>query len=190
MKNTLLLFFSIILLASCRKETGVKPVNEIINSTVSPLSAYKMADTIADGASFKVRLWTDSTNYDETMFIFRKTASVNYSVDEDALYMPGSGKVGLASISKDIRKLAINTLPFRNGLKPQLYINSKTVGTASLGLSSLDKIPSNFHVWLRDKYLRDSVNLSAGNYKFNITADSNSFGARRFQLVLRFDTQH
>ncbi len=177
---------AIIFLSSCRKETSVKPLIE--SNNINAVANYKLADTIADGASFKIRLWTDVTTYDETAFIFRHGANVNYVLNEDALYMPGMGDVSLASISTDGQLLAINTLPYHYHQKVHLDIETKTATAATLGMRSPVKIPSNLHVWLRDKFLGDSTDLTVANHNFNITADPNSFGNKRFVLLFKLDT--
>lgn len=183
MKNALLIFLAIILLSSCDKDVRILPASPSNNSIIPS----QVIDTIPDGANLKIRLWTDTTNYDETEFIFRKAASTCYIPDQDARYMPGYGKVCLASLSSDAQLLAISTLPFHTGLEAPLNIGSKTAGTATLGLRSPSKLPPNFHVWLRDRYLRDSTDISAANYNFSITADSNSFGSKRFIIVFKLD---
>ena len=177
---------AIILLSSCHKESSVKPVIE--SNNINKIGNYKLADTIPDGASFKIKLWTDTTNYDETAFIFRHSASLKYVFNEDACYMRGFGKVSLASISSDARMLAIDALPYHDGLMIPLDVEAKTATAATLGLCSRVKIPANLHVWLKDKLARDSTDLSAANYNFNIASDSNSFGNKRFLVVLRFDS--
>jgi hypothetical protein len=120
--------------------------------------------------------------------MFRHGASVNYVFNEDALYMPGMGDVSLASISGDGQLLAINTLPYHYHQKVHLDVGSKAATAATLGLRSPVKIPSNFHVWLRDRFLGDSTDLTIANHNFNITADTNSFGKKRFAVLFKLDT--
>jgi hypothetical protein len=62
----------------------------------------------------------------------------------------------------------------------------KTSGTYLLKISYERSIPADVEIWIKDTYLRDSVDVRTGNYNFNIDkADTNSFGGKRFRLVLK-----
>jgi hypothetical protein len=42
------------------------------------------------------------------------------------------------------------------------------------------------HIFCKDNYLKDSLDLRKGNYNFTIdNADANSFGKKRFQIAVR-----
>ncbi len=132
----------------------------------------------------------DNANYDETMVVFNKTAKAAYDVMEDAPYFAGMGAESLSSISGDGHDLAINHLPFTPGMTIGVDMDVKSDGPYSLKLSFQKNIPANIQVWVRDTYLKDSVNVSTTNYNFSVAkADANSFGNKRFKLVIKDVTQ-
>ena len=184
MKISHLLLISLVLLAACKKEETSSPktlsVTSVADNAVKP-------DTIPDKASFKIKLIKDSFNSDETDFVFNHNSSLAYIPNEDGLYFPGIGQASLSSISSDDRNLAINGLPYRQGMIIGLNVNTASEGAFVLEMSYTTKIPSTIHVWLRDTYLKDSVDIFKGNYNFNvIKSDANSFGSNRFKLVLKY----
>jgi len=143
-------------------------------------------DTLPDGAAFKIKLVKDNDNYDETMFIFHKTSTLAFDFNADAAYFPGYGAESLSSISSDGQDLAIYNLPYRHNLSIGLNVNVRSDGAYSFAISYQRKIPANIHVWVRDTYSKDSVDVCAKNYRFNvIKADTNSFGRKRFKLVIK-----
>lgn len=91
----------------------------------------------------------------------------------------------MASISADGRDLAINTLPFKEGMSVGLDVHVKTDGTYNLTLSYENKIPDDFQIWIKDCYLKDSTDVRVSNYAFAVNkADTNTFGNKRFRLKL------
>ena len=172
----LILFF----LASCKKEEKTLPV-----LTPAALASVK-TDTIPDKAILKLKLAKDSTNSDEAMFVFKHSSRLNYFDSEDAMYFPGFGQVSLASSSSDGKNLSVNGLPYTSGMSIGLDVNVKTSGMYLLKISYDRGIPADVEIWIKDTYLRDSVNACTGNYNFNIDkADTNSFGGKRFKLILK-----
>jgi hypothetical protein len=190
MKASILLLLTLFFLASCQKETKIVPqvtkvtsvattVNQTTTSSVKP-------DTIPDMAAIKIKLVKDSDNSDETMFLFNHTASLNYDANVDAAYFPGYGAESLASISKDGTDIMSYSLPYTSGMTVGLDVNAKADGALSLQLSYQRSIPANIKIWIKDTYLKDSVNVLTANYNFKVTmADANSFGKKRFQLIIR-----
>jgi hypothetical protein len=183
MKKLLPLSLTLLSLAACKKEAKISPKVEQVVTTV--VVAAK-TDTIPDNAQFKIKLGKDGINTDETAFVFDHLSSINYSGNEDAPYFVGFGQVSLASISADGIDLAINSLPYRPGMSIRLDIHTKTDGPYFLKMSYESKIPANIQAWLKDNYLKDSVNVRTGSYNFNvIKVDTNTFGSKRFELILK-----
>ncbi len=185
MKKPILLLSILFALAACKKEAVVIP-------SPAPLKFANVAnikvDTLPDMAAFKLKMImaNDSNNYDETMFFFQKTASLAYDPDADAQYFAGFGRESLASISSDGIYLAINRLPYTRGMAIGLDANASSDGTFYFQISYKNKIPASFQIWVKDAYMQDSTNVSTGNYSFKvIKADTNSFGNKRFKLVLK-----
>jgi hypothetical protein len=128
----------------------------------------------------------DSINTDETAFLFNHLSGLNYSNKVDARYFSGFGQVSLSSVTKDNFNLAIYSLPYCSGMAIGLDVRAKTDGVYDLEMSYASKIPSTMHIWVVDNYLKDSIDVSSNVYKFKISkADTNSWGKKRFKLVLR-----
>jgi len=202
MKTSTLLLISVLFLAACKKEGIVTPTTTSSASsaktgssagtpvattpTAPKTTAPVSADTLANLSAIKLKLVLDSTNNDETMFLFKKAASQNYDPAVDAEYFAGYGQVSLASISADGTDLAINTLPYSPNKPIKLDINTKNDGTYLFKISYERTIPANVQIWLKDAYAKDSLNVRAGNYQFKVLkSDTSSYGKNRFQLVLR-----
>jgi hypothetical protein len=183
MKTSVLLLLSLFALAACKKEAMVAPAPAPLK--FADVAALKN-DTIPDKAAFKIKLVKDENNYDETMFIFNKAASLDFDGNQDAVYFPGFGQESLSSISPDGKNLAIYKLPYRPNMSIDLNVNVANSGAFVLTLSYANKIPSNIHVWVRDNYLDNSFDVSAKDYSFKvIKSDANSYGSERFQLVMK-----
>jgi hypothetical protein len=183
MKTPILLLLTLLALAACKKEAVVIP-------EAAPLKFANVADikkdTIPEGAAFKIQLVKDESDYDETMFIFHKTSTLAFDFNADAAYFPGYGAESLSSISSDGQDLAIYNLPYRHNMAIGLDVNMRSDGAYSFAISYERKIPANIQIWVRDNYSKDSVDVSAKNYRFNvIKADSSSFGNKRFKLVIK-----
>ena len=185
MKTSILFIFTIILLASCKKDIEIIPKAPKLNVSGSTVAVVN-ADTIPDHAAFKIKLVKDDINSDETMIIFNKASKTTYSASEDALYLQGFGQEGLSSISSDGRDLVFNNLPYTPGMSIRLNVRAQADGPFSFQLSYQTKVPANTQIWLKDNYKKDSVDVRTVNYKFNVTkADTNSFGQNRFKLIIK-----
>jgi len=183
---------------SCKKDAEIAPKAASLTSIksisktltpVTPTSATPLkanTDTIPDNAAFKIKLGKDSVNTDETMIVFNHSATLNYSNMNDAPYLSGFGQVSLASISKDGVDIAIKSLPYASNMSIGLDVKAKTDGVYSLKMSYQKNIPSGVQILLKDAYLKDSVDVRSKNYTFSISkADTNSFGRKRFKLVIK-----
>jgi hypothetical protein len=133
MKTSILIIFTIIFLASCKKDIQIIP--KLTKKTTSSSVAVVNTDTIPDHAAFKIKLVKDSINSDETMVIFNKTSKLGYSAAEDALYLQGYGQESLASISNDGRDLVFNNLPYTPGMSIGLDVKAQSDGPLSLRMS-------------------------------------------------------
>ena len=187
MKPFTLLLLAVVPFAACQKAAKVSPQNITPPTTVpvsNPVTSTIVTDTLADNAGLKILIAKDSINTDETMLLFDKTANPGYDPMEDGRYFMGNGQVNIASICKDGTDMAISRLPYTPGKTIGLYIRTKIDGEYLLKISYEKDFPENKHVWLRDTYLKDSLDLRKGNYIFNVAkADTNTFGSKRFQLV-------
>lgn len=134
----------------------------------------------------RVQLIKDAINKDETVIVFNKDAHTTYVVNEDALYLKGIGPVSLSNRSSDSSSLAINQLPFPSTSQViPLTVTVTSTGTYKLHLGA-QNIPGKYDIWLKDNYLRDSVNFKNDtSYSFSVTGDAASTGAARFSVVIR-----
>ncbi|MEO6851485.1 MAG: hypothetical protein ABI203_09605, partial [Mucilaginibacter sp.] len=124
------------------------------------------------------------------MIIFNKSSKTSYTGAEDALYLQGFGKESLSSLSSDGLDLVLNNEPYTPGMSIPLDVKAQASGSFLLQLSYQTKLPANLKIWLKDNYLKDSVNVRTTNYNFNITkTDTNTFGKNRFKLILRSSAQ-
>ncbi|MBS1502151.1 MAG: hypothetical protein JST32_08825 [Bacteroidetes bacterium] len=183
MRTSVVLSLALLSLAACRKDEKIVPK---VTTAKSNIAATASQDTIPDKAAFRIELYKDSVNHDETMIQFDHTAGLTYSPDRDGLYFTGFGQLSLASISGDNKHLAIYSLPYKQNMAVGLDVETRSDGAYSLKMSFQRQLPGNTQVWLKDMYLKDSTNICMKDYSFSVVkADSNSFGCKRFKLVVR-----
>lgn len=161
-----------------------------VTASTTPLAllanSAPIVDTIPDGGSVKITLQQDSTAIDETLLMFNHAAQLPFSDTQDAVYFAGFGAGSLASLSCDSVACAIQKRPYVTVQPIALKVEAKKSGVYLMKLSYLKNIPPSIHCWLKDAYRKDSSDLRVSNYKFDlIKADTNSYGSRRFSLVLR-----
>jgi hypothetical protein len=135
-----------------------------------------------------LKLLKDSVNADGIIINFKSGASNGFAVNEDAIYRTGNGLSSLSSMSADNIALAVNTMPLpkQNQVIP-LKVNVSTDGIYQINMAAIKSIPAIYEIWLMDAYKKDSLDMRANaTYNFNVyRADTNSFGAHRFTLLLR-----
>ena len=184
MKTTLSFIVLVILFAACIK--GVNNLPVAINSPTPKKVIAVQRDTIPDGGSLKIQVLKDSISTDETLMIFNRQASTMYINTQDAVYFPGYGAVNIASLTSDGMLCAIQKLPYVQDNPIDLNVSVKANGIYLLKISYLERIPQTIRVWLKDKYMKDSLDMRVGNYAFQvIKSDTNTFGKGRFKIVLR-----
>jgi hypothetical protein len=201
MKTSALLLASVLILAACKKENVVTPGSNPVTptkttqptttsttttTTTTTTTSTPPADTLANLSAIKISLVTDSTNYDETMFLFRKTATVAFDPSMDGQYLQGYGLESLASVAPDGTDMAIYSVPYTPNMSVKLDVHTKNDGQFLFKMSYARTLPANLQVWIKDSYAKDSLNVRTGNYKFNvIKADTASYGSHRFRMVLK-----
>ena len=176
MKKFILLALIAVAFAACQKN-GTSPSK--------PVTIPK--DTIPDGARLRMQLVKDSSKYYEILVHFNHTFHLvrNYNNDEDAIVPGGDPNLDLSAISSDGYLLSVDGVPYASGLSIPLAGRAAN-GSYFLRASHLVNVPSSIHIWCKDNYLKDSLDLRTGNYHFNVdNADTNSFGKKRFQIVVR-----
>jgi len=195
MKRTIytLILSAVIYLSSCTKD-ALAPVAVQIASNNNPAvpsttSLTAATDTIVNTNGYlKLKLAKDTFNNDEVVICFKPKAKVCYIPGEDAPYLQGFGSESLCSLSSDNIPLAMNLLPLtQRGDTIALKVGANSDGVYKLSLTAINAVPEKFHVWLMDKYRKDSIDLRQNKtYLFDIyTADTSSVGKNRFKLVVR-----
>lgn len=201
MKTSTLLLASVLLLVACKKETAVTPAANPVTptktttttqstttstTTTTTTTSTPAADTLANLSAIKIGLMTDSTNYDETMFLFRKTANLAFDPNMDGEYLQGYGLESLASVAPDGTDMAIYSVPYTSNMSIKLDVHTKNDGQFLFKMTYARTLPANLQVWIKDSYAKDSLNVRSGNYKFNvIKADTASYGSHRFRMILK-----
>jgi hypothetical protein len=136
----------------------------------------------------RLQMAMDTINTDDIYIGFNSSDKSQFVVNEDAPYKPGNGKVSLASFSSDNVELAINRTPLP-GIKQTiipLFVKAHDAGIYKLNMTEVEAIPQLYQIWLLDNYKKDSLDMRQNaTYAFNISTDTNSYGGRRFQLVIR-----
>ena len=136
----------------------------------------------------RLQMAKDSINSDDIYIGFNSGASAQFTADYDAPYRQGNGQVSLGSYSADSVMLAINKMPLpklQQTIIP-LFVTAKAYGTYNLNLTEIAAVPQLFDIWLMDKFNSDSLDIRHNpTYVFDITTDTNSYGGKRLQLVIR-----
>jgi hypothetical protein len=188
MKRKLLGIAMIFLFSACQKDPLNNTAKTILSPDSLPAGAAQSvkADTVPDLAFFKLRMVKDSSNYDETVIAFNHLATANYDQEMDARYLSGFGGESLFSISDDGAALAINRLPYKNGLTIRLGAGSKKDGLYQLKIANQKDLSKDLQIWLKDARMKDSINLCSAPYSFQVNEiDTASYGKNRFTLCLR-----
>ena len=134
-----------------------------------------------------LKMSLDSVQNEETLLSFDANAHTSYVVNEDAPHRTGGGLVGFASMSSDNIPMSINTMPLRQTQTIPLRVYATNDGIYSINLSALRPLPALYEVWLKDAFMKDSLDIKSNPvYRFNIAnADTSTYGAYRLSLVIR-----
>jgi hypothetical protein len=139
----------------------------------------------------RVQVKQDSVNREDALVFFKPDASSGYFRQEDAEYLRGNNTVGIATLTSDNLKLAINSLSFPSAkaLVIPLNVIISTSGSYEINLTDAVNIPSSYNIWLKDNFKRDSIDIKSNTtYNFNVLiTDTATFGSKRFSLVCRQD---
>ncbi|MFI5159897.1 MAG: putative Ig domain-containing protein [Sphingobacteriales bacterium] len=167
--------------------------NESAKSTIQNTGANLFLATNitvpATDEHLRLQMAMDSINTDDVYIGFDPSYSTKAVGNEDALYKPGNGKVSLASFTSDNIPMAINKMPLGQAQTViPLSVKAREIGIFHLNMTELNDIPQIYGIWLVDSYKNDSLDMRHNStYAFNITADTNSQGTKRFKLILRQD---
>lgn len=180
--------------------TGASPTLQFTENAKSATSQVtglnllmaKSAPAIAVNQLLRLKMITDTLNYDDLIIEFNSAASTKYNNMEDGLYVGGTSALeGLSSLSADNIKLTINSLPLPNQSPQVIKLNVTAVRTGQYTIqrTALEAVPQIYDVWLMDHNKKDSLDLRKNTtYVFNIDlSDTSTFGSSRFSVVIRQD---
>ncbi len=125
----------------------------------------------------------DSTRLDEAVVRFNSFGAKQYQADWDAVSF-GGGAQSIAVIKANSH-LSISTFPETTATDTiPLVVKSNQSGSFNLAFSN--SIDSTVFVTLLDQFLGTQTQFGSQlTYPFNVTSDTNSWGDRRFAIVLK-----
>ncbi len=161
-------------------------------TTLTFTESYKVANQT--GGFFKksqsnhlrVALQMNNEHADDIVIRFRPDGQKAYDLNFDASSL-GSSTFGICSL-KDTNRLAIQTLPNlgQEEVSVPLSVQSDITGSFQLKFTELETFGPDISIALKDHYLQKTQNISANfSYDFTISADANSKGDKRFELVFK-----
>ncbi len=153
-------------------------------------ASVPVQSTVIPNPAMRIKLIMDSVNTDAIVITFNPKYSPNFFDDEDAIDFGGNGAlVNLSAVSADAVDLSVDGLPFPSKTTPQvapLAVSATSSGTYSLKMDLLENMPALFTIFLKDNFLKDSLDMRA-NTTYNFNIDNNNpatFGSGRFQMVI------
>lgn len=143
----------------------------------------------------RLRAIRDNQNTDELVIVLGDTAHVSATDRSDAPKFFNDNNLNFYTRTPQLTNLAINYYPIPTGsdtisLSFFSFVDGiKALGTYSIKVDELLRLPANLDVLLLDNYANQLVNLKeAQTYVFNLDANNASAGNDRFKLILRPDT--
>lgn len=143
----------------------------------------------------RLRAVRNNENMDELVIVLGDTAHVAATDMSDAAKFFNDNNLNFYSRTPQLTNLAINHYPIPTGsdtisLSFFSFVDGiKALGTYSIKVDELFRLPGNLDVLLLDNYANQLVNLKeADTYVFNLDINAASAGNDRFKLILRPDT--
>lgn len=182
-----------------QKVSGVQPTgsglimsapkagDELAAAAPNTVMAIPEQQSAPDISGLYMKMEKSETVYDYTGIYFRNGYESKFD-DNDAPYLAGyTSPVTMSSFSSDGKKTAVNIMPdYHTGSRVKLNVTATTNGLYQLKLEGVRNIEDFYDIYLMDRYKKDSLDIRLhGAYSFNITTDTASFGANRFELVIR-----
>jgi hypothetical protein len=165
---------------------SAKVSNQVAGNGINGLLLNTAANDGQD-RHIRIQLYKDVAIKNDIFIGFKNSASDAYVFNEDAPYINGNAKVSFSSLSSDRLAMAVNYLPLpANKQIISLKFTVPAAGTYKLSMTEIANIPDLFDIWLYDNLTKDSLDARHNNeYNFKTSADTTSFGANRFKLILR-----
>ena len=154
--------------------------------SVNSVSAQNTSEVIPD---IKLKLSVDSVRNDNCAIYFKNGWLSTYDQQEDGKDLDGLGpSVYLSSYSADSVRLALNKYPVPSASRTviPLYVKGSTSGIYTFSKTEISGLPDYYTVFLHDKLLNDSLDMTHNNtYNFNLdNSNTATYGAGRFELII------
>jgi hypothetical protein len=139
----------------------------------------------------RLKLVTDSVNFDDMVIGFNSLSTTKFNPKEDSEFLAGIGtSASVSGSSSDSIKVSVKWLPLnKNGDAQVISLNVSALqsGLYTFERTDFKAIPSIYEVWLMDNLKKDSLDIRNNTtYAFNIDlTDTNSYGGKRFKIVIR-----
>ncbi|WP_428327328.1 DUF2341 domain-containing protein [Mucilaginibacter sp.] len=160
----------------------------LLTSSSSPPSLLIASKPLTVLKGLHLKLEQVGVYNDECGVYFDNKWNDKYDID-DAYDLDGvSSKVYISTYTSDSVRTAINKLSdFNKNKKVRIFVKATTDGVYNLTMTDIANIDTTlYNVFLLDHYKKDSLDMRRyKSYAFDIkTADTNSFGANRFELAI------
>lgn len=140
--------------------------------------------------SMKISLTNSYGESDETLLIHDNQASKNGN-DETDTYKFFNDELNIYFIADDNTRLSMHAIPFsgpNDTSKLAVWsFDSTSVSVAKhvIEFSRLESIKPSINIYLRDKFLNKMIDIRQQSiYEFEISANTNSYGNNRFEVIL------
>ncbi|MDB5119448.1 MAG: hypothetical protein JWN56_666 [Sphingobacteriales bacterium] len=167
--------------------TAVPTVFSFKNNTLVSLKNTAFTSSIKNYPAIKIKLVQDSVLYNETLLTFKAKTNDNFT-EEDVSYLTGPDqRIFMYSLTADGISCAINEMGSLENVKSvKLFAEGGNTGKYQLQFEGIHTISSRYHVFLKDAYTKDSVEITTqSNYSFNIDRNLKAtYGLDRFSLVI------
>jgi hypothetical protein len=157
------------------------------------LAVANPVSQIAYNSFMRLKLVTDTLNYNDILVGFNSTSTLLYNPIEDAAFLPGINSAqSLAIVGNDLVRTSVKWLPLpKDNVKMMVKLNvsARTSGLYKLQRTDLSSLPSIYQIWLMDDYRKDSLDIRNNTtYTFNLSLkDTATYGSNRFRVVIRQD---
>jgi hypothetical protein len=147
----------------------------------------------AYGSYLRIKMITDSVNYDDMVIGFNPASSTKFNAAEDSRLVTGIGNLeSISAISSDSVNTAVKWVSFPKNNAGQLIrlnVGAAATGQYTMRRTDLQQIPALYQIWLMDRYKKDSLDMKSNStYVFDVDlSDTASFGSNRFQILVRQD---
>jgi len=169
---------------------SAKTSAQATSTNLAKVFAIAVPSTPTPDAAMRIKLVMDTINTDAVVLTLNSTNNAKYVYGEDAIDLGGDGAlVNLTSLSADSVGLTVNKLPLpqTTALVSRLVVSASSSGRYSLKMDALENLPALYEVWLKDSFMKDSLDIRANTtYAFDIdNTNAATYGAGRFQVVIR-----